>query len=390
MFSGGIIPPLCPLNAANPADLAMRHDSAQGAAAAIKADTAGAAARRAAVRYLGTVDCHYWPEAQLALANALRTDRNYCVRREAAYALLNGCCCTRITVEALSIAVSGSNRDGNPSETDEQVKAVAMMALQHCLECLHAVPPSSLPMVTPPPTRPVEPVPNPREKIPEPVPTGATSKNDAGKTGDKIVPVAARTVTRTRTTPAEYYKQIEETPWSEIIASAQKTFQNARHSAPTAMQKKSDSPGLLALFSHALSGPAPEEYTVETPVPPVSTPRPRGDQPRCISGPASAGREHANPQLAVSCLQHRGRGHREAQHDHGGGTARHAGPASPDRGHGSACPGHGCVGRHAKGRTDAKHHRGRHEPCFGDAARPGATRCHGMFDPRHAPRTRLL
>src|SRR5256885_11485017 len=35
---------------------------AETTAAKIKADEAGANARRAAVRYLGTVDCHYYPE----------------------------------------------------------------------------------------------------------------------------------------------------------------------------------------------------------------------------------------------------------------------------------------------------------------------------------------
>ena len=37
----------------------------------IQADEAGAKAHRANVRYLGTVDCRYWPEATEGLINAL-------------------------------------------------------------------------------------------------------------------------------------------------------------------------------------------------------------------------------------------------------------------------------------------------------------------------------
>ena len=85
-FSGGMVGSCCP--PALPSDLAKPPDSAEGAAARIKADEAEAKARRAAVRYLGTVDCHYWPEAQAALIIALRADRNECVRLEAALALV--------------------------------------------------------------------------------------------------------------------------------------------------------------------------------------------------------------------------------------------------------------------------------------------------------------
>src|SRR5581483_7838730 len=56
--SGGLMPSCCPgPNTANPADLQKPADGALGAAARIKAKEAEAKARRAAVRYLGTVDC---------------------------------------------------------------------------------------------------------------------------------------------------------------------------------------------------------------------------------------------------------------------------------------------------------------------------------------------
>ena len=52
----------------------------QQAAEAIKQDQAQAKARAEAVRYLATVPCHYYPEAEVALITALRTDRSDCVR----------------------------------------------------------------------------------------------------------------------------------------------------------------------------------------------------------------------------------------------------------------------------------------------------------------------
>src|SRR5262245_20296134 len=82
-FSGGLIGSRCGVPTAD--DIARliaegKGDSAEGAAAKIKKDEAEAAARRAAVRYLGTVDCRYWPEATDALVLSLRGDRNECVR----------------------------------------------------------------------------------------------------------------------------------------------------------------------------------------------------------------------------------------------------------------------------------------------------------------------
>lgn len=103
------------------------------AAAAIKADAAQAAARRDAVKFLATVDCHWYPEAESALIAALRCDRSECVRMEAALALGRGCCCTKNTVEALRIAASGSSRDGNPGERCPRVRWAALDALQTCL-----------------------------------------------------------------------------------------------------------------------------------------------------------------------------------------------------------------------------------------------------------------
>ncbi len=132
--SGGLFPSCCPGPlSANPADLQKPADGALGAAARIKAKEAEAKARRAAVRYLGTVDCRRYPEAEAALVNALRGDENECVRYEAALAFANGCCCTRRVLEALVITVSG-RKTNDPAETSPRVKMAAAVALQRCLK----------------------------------------------------------------------------------------------------------------------------------------------------------------------------------------------------------------------------------------------------------------
>ena len=139
-FSGGLISPCCPPDEPNPDDLKKSSEDPAGAAAKIKADEAGAKERRANMRYLGTVDCHYWPEAEGALITGLRTDKNECVRWEAALSLGKGCCCTRKTIEALRITVIQSEKDGNPYEKSERVRAAALRALNHCLKCFRELP----------------------------------------------------------------------------------------------------------------------------------------------------------------------------------------------------------------------------------------------------------
>lgn len=159
LATGGLFPPLCPpvpsqeeiAKLLDPNNLAA--SPAEAAAAKIKADEAGAAARRAAVRYLATVDCHYYPEAEKALIAALRGDRIECVRLEAAIALGSGCCCTKNTIEALALAASGADTDGNPGETSERVKAAALNSLHLCMCRFHereAAGPAPTPPETPP------------------------------------------------------------------------------------------------------------------------------------------------------------------------------------------------------------------------------------------------
>lgn len=150
-FSGGLVPDLCPgPNDANPNNLNKPADSAEGAADRIKAKEAGAKARRAAVRYLGTVDCRRYPEAEAALINSLLGDENECVRFEAASALRNGCCCTKKIIQALTMTVSGQGGN-HPPETSPRVKYAAEKALERCLACYCEIdePPA-------PPERPIE------------------------------------------------------------------------------------------------------------------------------------------------------------------------------------------------------------------------------------------
>src|SRR5260221_10585324 len=99
LAGGGLIEPLCPTTpSAADLDKAKEKGGAEGLAAEIKASEGGAKARRAALRYLGTVDCQRWPEAQGAVADGLRADPNECVRWEAALAMGSGCCCTKKTI----------------------------------------------------------------------------------------------------------------------------------------------------------------------------------------------------------------------------------------------------------------------------------------------------
>jgi hypothetical protein len=127
-------------NFVNPANLAQPDDSALGAAARIQQDDAQAMQRRQAVEYLGTVDGDRYPEAQTALINSLRGDRNECVRLAAAKALQRGCSCGKPVMEALLITISGGSQDGFPPECSHRVKAAADVALHKCLHRCTVVP----------------------------------------------------------------------------------------------------------------------------------------------------------------------------------------------------------------------------------------------------------
>jgi hypothetical protein len=131
-LSGGLIKPLAP---PMPTLQQLLDKGPIGAAAKVKADELNAPKRKQAVEELEDVDCHYWPEAEDALIGALRTDRSEDVRLAAARVLGSGKCCTKKTIEALSICASGSDRDGAPCEVSAAVRAAADKSLEKCLAC---------------------------------------------------------------------------------------------------------------------------------------------------------------------------------------------------------------------------------------------------------------
>jgi hypothetical protein len=219
MYSGGLIKNCCALNAIQ-MDLAKDATSSEGAAARIKKDEAEAKARRAAVRYLGTVDCNYWPEAIEALSLSLRKDPNECVRFEAALALRNGCCCQEKTIKALTHCVEGSDKDGAPKERSDRVRAAATDALARC------------PMLM---------------------------KEQEDKRDDELKKVQATNV-------KDYYARVTPADREQIVASARgvlaslNAMNNANHNSPAAssiapiQQRPSSLSGIVA---HAFSADAP-------------------------------------------------------------------------------------------------------------------------------------
>lgn len=274
MLSGGVVGNFCPTTP-SPADLAK--PGPEGAAAKIQADEAGAKARRAAIRYLGTVDCHYWPEVQDQLIGALRGDRNECVRWEAAMALGGGCCCTKKTIQALLISATGSNKDEFPPETCERVREAAMASLQHCLACFSQE-------VAPEPPKPekpesVRPAEKPRVQAAGSVQLTAFYMNLENKS-------LAQCVQETRlalTENAGTFSQTAPLPtgtrsMSNIIANAmgdRPVRQRLRNVAatlrPTGMENGTSQPEPIPMSSFSVT-PVPETKTVETkPVAPPKT-----------------------------------------------------------------------------------------------------------------------
>ncbi|OAI55096.1 hypothetical protein AYO44_02860 [Planctomycetaceae bacterium SCGC AG-212-F19] len=212
MMSGGLIPPCCP-TAPSAAELAEAADDPGplGAAAQVAADEAKAKKRRAAVRYLSTADCHWWPEVEKALIVALRTDRNECVRLEAAMGLGHGCCCTRRVIEALAITVEGSSRDGNPSENSERVRACALQSLNHCLGCYRSPP---------------EPVGGEQKEKPQPLPPSVQAPVEALKSKIQL---------------SAYYMQLDKKPMAEVVARARQVAAAASPTGPLAPRPSENS-----------------------------------------------------------------------------------------------------------------------------------------------------
>ncbi len=111
------------------------YSPAEIAAVKIKLDESQAKNRLAAVQYLSTIDCHFYPEAENGLIAALRSDRIESVRFEAAQAMGACRCMTPRMIEAVRIAAMGMDSDGNPGETSDRVRKAASEALKRCPQC---------------------------------------------------------------------------------------------------------------------------------------------------------------------------------------------------------------------------------------------------------------
>jgi hypothetical protein len=192
--TGGAFGSCCPTT---PTAAQQSQPGALGAAAQIQADTAATKERVAAVEYLGTVDCHYWPEAEKGLIEALRADRNECVRFAAARVMGSGCCCTNKTIAALILTASAGDSDGNPAENSLRVRAAAAEALSRC-----AMVPTE-PTKPQPPERP-EPI---RPELPSPISL------------ERIDPAVRRS--------EYYYEAVERTPRAVLAEQARRAVAQA-------------------------------------------------------------------------------------------------------------------------------------------------------------------
>jgi hypothetical protein len=122
------------------------YSPAEVTAARIKVEEAQIQARRAAVKYLGTMDCQYYPEIEFGLVFALRTDRAESVRYEAALALGYGQGLTLSMLDALNMTALGLDLDGNPAETSERVRIAARVSLYQCACRGFCLPPEMSPV----------------------------------------------------------------------------------------------------------------------------------------------------------------------------------------------------------------------------------------------------
>jgi hypothetical protein len=120
------------------------YSPAEITAAKIKMDEAKASSRRAAVKYLATIDCQYYPEAESGIIAALRADRSENVRYEAAVALANCRGLTERMLEALNMTALGLELDGNPAETSDRVRGAARSSLYRCSSRGLCLPPLGL------------------------------------------------------------------------------------------------------------------------------------------------------------------------------------------------------------------------------------------------------
>jgi len=290
--SGGLIPPLCP-PAPTPGQIAALESKAPGGveatSAKIKASEADAKARVAAVEYLGTVDCTRWKEATKAIVNALRADPNECVRYAAARVLNSGCCCNKVTIEALKVCVAGEDKDGNPPETSSRVKAAAFNALQNCLMKVPEVLPQEEPKRI---EREHGTVPN-LEPLPDQKPIGRerSSMNDGARTH------VATSLSIPATAGSRYEEQSQSKTLAQTVNEARQALVEVSRTSKPAATLPPGKRSLLDIFLNArrdlnaksrpapAAGPPADNSGV---VPTSYTPDPRPDQGAAISTPVPA------------------------------------------------------------------------------------------------------
>jgi hypothetical protein len=277
-MSGGLIPSCCP--AVDPAALDPTKtppDSAEGTAARIKQDEANAKKRRAAVRYLGTVDCSHYRDAKKALIGALREDPNECVRYEAALALGNGCCCNKDTIYALTRTVAGDDLDKRPRENCERVRVAAVGALEHCLACYVEV-------TTPAPVlergREGEPLPRPQgeqrprgpESLPSPqkLPDGAKAPD--GSSADNAKAVAGRPAT------ADVYESLQSVSIEKVVSDARLALEKVTHNGMRRTNLALREHSLTEIVRVAATGPA-TAGNAGSPEPPQAVAKPEPQKP---------------------------------------------------------------------------------------------------------------
>lgn len=241
-LTGGIIPQFCPTTPTADQLSKLEQDLKDGkvspavvAAAKVKADEADAKARVAAVEYLGTVDCNYWPEVTEALTTALRADKNECVRYAAARVLSNGCCCNKDTIRSLTIAAmgpaaigpKGKTEDSEPAESSERVRCAAMIALQGCLA---NVPPEPIEVEPPQMKDPV------KEEGPEapltPSPLAPPARPEEGPTGRTTGLVYSIDVELRH---AAFRRTLAKKPMSQVVSDARRALEILGTQEPSLM-----------------------------------------------------------------------------------------------------------------------------------------------------------
>jgi hypothetical protein len=243
-----------------PTDKDLDKPGVAGTSDAIKKDALEAKMRRDKVRFLGTVDCRYYPDAIGALTAALRTDGSECVRYEAALALGHGCCCNQKTIDALDASVSGTEKDGNPAERSVRVRCAAAAALEHCLACY-----------VPPPVEYEEPKVEQKENIETAPPPGETPLK---KLGD-VVPNASKQPV-TPTTPKKTSVAVH-APTRQSVEAARRTLAEfnallAAYQPQAAASPPADRHSVYQLVKSTAAAPEPAFQPVVASMTPVSAP----------------------------------------------------------------------------------------------------------------------